>query len=65
MAGSPGEKQAADYLVKELQRIGAKPLPGQADYRLAFNFTAGSKDGGSTITGRSPRCGAADLQRPR
>jgi Zn-dependent M28 family amino/carboxypeptidase len=50
MAGSPGEKQAADYLVKELQRIGAKPLPGQADYRLAFNFTAGSKDGGSTIT---------------
>jgi hypothetical protein len=50
MAGSPGEKQAADYLVGELQRIGAKPLPGQADYRMQFNFTAGSKDGGSTIT---------------
>jgi Zn-dependent M28 family amino/carboxypeptidase len=50
MAGSAGEKQAADYLVKELQRVGAKPLPGQADYRLAFNFTAGSKDGGSTLT---------------
>jgi Peptidase family M28/PDZ domain/PA domain len=50
MAGSAGEKQAADYLVKELQRLGARPLPGQADYRLAFNFTAGSKDGGSTIT---------------
>jgi Zn-dependent M28 family amino/carboxypeptidase len=50
MTGSAGEKQAADYLVKELQRLGARPLPGQADYRLAFNFTAGSKDGGSTIT---------------
>lgn len=49
-AGSPGEKLAADYLAKELQRIGAKPLAGQADYRLPFNFTAGSKDGGSTIT---------------
>ena len=50
LAGSPGEKLAADYLVKELQRIGAKPLPGQADFRMPFNFTAGSKDGGSTIT---------------
>jgi hypothetical protein len=50
MAGSAGERLAADYLVKELQRIGAKPLPGQADYRLPFSFTAGSKDGGSTVT---------------
>jgi len=59
MAGSPGEKLAADYLVKELQRIGAKPLPGQADFRMPFNFTAGSKDGGSTVTvtraGASPQ----------
>ena len=30
MAGTPGEAQAADYLVQELQRLGAKPLPGQA-----------------------------------
>ncbi len=50
LAGSPGEKLAAEYLVKELQRMGAKPLPGQADYRLPFSFTAGSKDAGSTIT---------------
>lgn len=50
LAGSPGEKLAGDYLVKELQRIGAKPLPGQADFRMPFNFTAGSKDGGSSIT---------------
>ena len=50
MAGSPGETKAADYLAKELQRLGARPLPGQADVRLPFDFTAGSKDGGSTIT---------------
>jgi hypothetical protein len=50
LAGSPGERLAADYLVKELQRMGAKPLPGQADFRLPFSFTAGSKDAGSTIT---------------
>ena len=42
LAGSPGETGAAEYLVKELQRIGAKPLPGETDYRLAFAFTAGS-----------------------
>jgi len=57
MAGSPGEKLAADYLVKELQRIGAKPLPGMSDYRMPFNFTAGSRDGGSTVT--VARAGAA------
>jgi Zn-dependent M28 family amino/carboxypeptidase len=50
MAGSPGEARAGDYLIKELQRIGAKPLPGQPDYRMAFSFTAGSKDGGSIVT---------------
>jgi Zn-dependent M28 family amino/carboxypeptidase len=59
LAGSTGEKLAADYLAKELQRLGAKPLPGQADYRLPFPFTAGSRDAGSRITvtreGQAPR----------
>jgi hypothetical protein len=59
LAGSTGEKAAADYLAKELQRLGAKPLPGQTDYRLPFPFTAGSRDAGSTITvqrdGASPQ----------
>lgn len=59
LAGSDGERQAAAYLIKELTRIGARPLPGQADYRLPFEFTAGSKDAGSTITvqreGTEPR----------
>lgn len=50
MAGTPGEARAADYLITQLKRIGARPLPGQDDFRLAFSFTAGSKDGGSTVT---------------
>src|SRR5205809_2221266 len=50
LAGSSGERLASDYLVSELQKIGAKPLPGQRDFRLPFQFTAGTKDGGSTIT---------------
>ena len=29
LAGSNGEKLASDYIVAELQKIGAKPLPGQ------------------------------------
>src|SRR5262245_39855986 len=49
LAGSNGERLASDFLVAELQKIGAKPLPGQTDFRLPFEFTAGSRDGGSTI----------------
>ena len=49
LAGSNGEKLAADFLVSELQKIGAKPLPGQADFREPFEFTAGTKDGGSSV----------------
>jgi Zn-dependent M28 family amino/carboxypeptidase len=59
MAGSTGEKLAADYIARELARIGAQPLPGQKDLFQAFEFTAGTKDGGSNITvttpGRDPR----------
>src|SRR5688572_23977683 len=49
LAGSPGEVQAADYIVEQLKEIGAQPLPGQRDYRLAFDFTAGTRDGGSSV----------------
>ncbi len=47
--GSAGEKLAADYLIAELKKIGARPLPGMTDFRMPFTFTAGSKDGGSKI----------------
>jgi Zn-dependent M28 family amino/carboxypeptidase len=50
LTGSAGEQLASDYLVSELRKIGAKPLPGQGDYRIAFDFTAGTRDGGSSIT---------------
>jgi hypothetical protein len=50
LTGSPGEKLAADYLIAELKRIGAQPLPGMTDFRMPFTFTAGSKDGGSKLT---------------
>jgi Zn-dependent M28 family amino/carboxypeptidase len=46
-AGSPGERLAADYIVSQLTRIGARPLPGLKDMFVPFSFTAGSRDGGS------------------
>jgi hypothetical protein len=49
LAGSNGEKLAADYLAAELEKIGAKPLPGTTDFRMPFEFTAGTRDGGTTI----------------
>ena len=48
--GSNGERLASDYLVSQLRRIGAKPLPGASDFLLPFEFTAGTRDGGSTAT---------------
>jgi hypothetical protein len=50
LTGSAGEKLAADYLISELKKMGARPLPGMTDFRMPFTFTAGSKDGGSRIT---------------
>jgi len=60
LAGSNGERLASDYLVAELQKIGAKPLPGQKEVRLPFEFTAGTKDGGSSVgLVREPNNGVA------
>jgi len=49
-AGSAGERLAAEYLASELARLGARPLPGRTDMFLPFEFTAGSRDGGSRVT---------------
>jgi hypothetical protein len=54
LTGSAGEQRAGDYLVSELRKMGAKPLPGQADYRMAFDFTAGTRDGGSSVAISAP-----------
>jgi hypothetical protein len=67
-AGSPGERLAADYIVEELTRIGARPLPGYRDMRLPFEFTSGSRDGGSQVGVRHgsgearPFASATDVQ---
>ena len=49
-AGSTGERLAAEYLTAQLSQIGARPLPGRGDLRMPFEFTAGSRDGGSHLT---------------
>jgi Zn-dependent M28 family amino/carboxypeptidase len=54
MAGSAGERLAAEYIARELTRIGANSLPGQSDLFHSFEFTAGTKDAGSALTVSSP-----------
>lgn len=50
LTGTPDEQRAAEFLASNLKAIGAVPLPGQDDFFLPFEFTAGSKDAGSTMT---------------
>ena len=50
LAGTDGERLAREFIVSELKRIGAKPLPGQRDFALPFEFTAGARDGGTTVS---------------
>ena len=50
LTGTEGSRKAADYIVAQLQDIGASPLPGADDFRLPFQFTAGVSDGGSGVT---------------
>jgi len=48
--GTEGERLAREFIVSELKRIGAKPLPGQKDFALPFEFTAGTRDLGTTLS---------------
>ena len=57
-AGSTGEQQAGDYIAAQLTRIGARPLPGRQDVFMSFDFTAGSRDGGSQLSSGSQRFSA-------
>ena len=50
LSGSPGERLAAEYITRELTRLGAKPLPGAKDFLQPFQFTAGTKDAGSSLS---------------
>lgn len=49
--GSPGAAKAAEYLVAQLQALGAQPLPGQNAFRIPFKFTASVSDAGSRVAG--------------
>jgi hypothetical protein len=64
-AGSDGERLAGEYVAAQLARIGARPLPGRKDMFAAFEFTAGSRDGGSRISvQRGAPAGAAAAAAP-
>ena len=60
-AGSSGERLAGDYIAQQLARLGAKPLPGRRDMFASFEFTAGSKDGGSIVRIERGAAGAGTL----
>ncbi len=50
LTGTEGARQAAAYLAAELEKLGAVPLPGQENLEMPFEFTAGSKDAGSSLS---------------
>lgn len=49
LTGSAGERLAADFLARQLKELGARPLPGFEGYQIPFEFTAGMRDGGSSV----------------
>ncbi len=49
LTGTDGAAKAADYIIEQLQAIGAEPIPGADGYRLPFEFTSGVSDTGSTL----------------
>ena len=49
LTGSPGIRMAADYIIEQLEAIGAEPLPGVGGFRQAFSYTAGVTDTGTTL----------------
>jgi hypothetical protein len=49
--GTAGAAAAAEYLVTQLESLGAMPLPGADSFRLPFEFTAAVTDAGSRLAG--------------
>ena len=50
LTGSEGASLAADYIIGQLLSMGAVPVPGQASFRMPFEFTSGVNDTGSSLT---------------
>ena len=49
LTGSDGIRKAADYIIDQLEALGAEPLPGLDGFRQAFSYTAGVTDAGTTL----------------
>ncbi len=47
LTGTTGAGKAADYIIGQLQGMGATTIPGSGGYRLPFEFTSGITDVGS------------------
>lgn len=50
LTGSEGASLAADYIIDQLRALGAVPLEGQDDFRQGFEFAAGVRDLGTTLS---------------
>ncbi|MGH9337957.1 MAG: hypothetical protein ACRD21_29745, partial [Vicinamibacteria bacterium] len=62
LTGTEGADRAAGYIVQELERIGARPLPGRESFRIPFEFTAGVNDTGSTLALGGGKAGAGSAR---
>ncbi|MYK89624.1 MAG: hypothetical protein F4018_15515 [Acidobacteria bacterium] len=62
LTGSSGIRMAADYIIEQLEAIGAEPLPGIGDFRQAFSYTAGVSDTGTAL--RIEAIDEARIRRP-
>jgi Zn-dependent M28 family amino/carboxypeptidase len=49
LTGTEGIRFAANHIVAELEALGAVPLPMTEDYRLPFQFTGSTTDGGTRV----------------
>ena len=50
LTGTPGIQAAAEFVIAELEAIGAAPVPGSDGFRLPFQYTGSATDGGTSLT---------------
>ncbi len=49
LTGTEGIRYAANHIISELEAFGAEPLPMTDDYRVPFQFTGTTTDGGTRV----------------
>jgi len=49
LTGTSGTRKAAEYIISELRAVGAVHLPGSGGYRLPFQYTGRTTDGGTSL----------------